>query len=65
MWPPKETLTNIKGNLEKQAKDWKNRWHITVKADQNPIIYQNFRFKFKAKNEPQINLRHSAHYMLT
>ena len=39
MQPPKEmevikkTLTDIKRNLEEQAKDWKDKWHITVKTD--------------------------------
>jgi len=35
----KETLTDIKGNLKKQIKDWKNGWHITIKADQKPAVY--------------------------
>ena len=45
MQPPKEmeaikeALTDIKGNLEKQAKDWKNRWHVTVKANQKPAAH--------------------------
>ena len=35
----KEVLTDIKGNLKEQVKDWKNGWHITVKTDQKPAAY--------------------------
>ena len=35
----KKALTDIKGNLKEQAKDWKGRWHITVKADQKPAAH--------------------------
>ena len=71
MQPPKEmevikeALTDIKGNLKEQAKDWKDKWHVTVKIDQKPTAYQKLKFEFKAEDKPQIDLKHSAYYTIT
>jgi len=34
----KATLVNIKGNLEKQADDWRDNWEFTVNTDSQKLL---------------------------
>ena len=39
------TLINIKGNLEKQAKNWRNNWQVLVNVDSQKLLPQKKRPK--------------------
>ena len=63
----KAILVNIKGNLKKQADNWKNNWEFIVNADSQKLLPQEkgHRFTLKKNNKPKINLKHPAHYTLS
>jgi len=63
----KATLVNIKGNLEKQANDWRDNWEFTVNTDSQKLLLQKrgHRFTLEKDNKPKINPKHPAHYMLS
>jgi len=63
----KAILVNIKGNLKKQADDWRDNWKFTVNADSQKLLPQKrgHRFTLKKNNKLRINPKHSAHYMLS
>jgi len=62
----KTILVNIKGNLKKQADNWRDNWEFTVNVDSQKSLPQKkgHRFTLKKDNKLKINLKHSAHYML-
>ena len=63
----KAILVNIKGNLKKQADDWRDNWEFIVNVDNQKLLLQRreCRFILKKDNKPKINLKHSAHYILS
>jgi len=63
----KATLVNIKGNFEKQADNWRDNWEFTVNVDNQKLLPQKreCRFTLKKDNKLRINLKHSAHYILS
>jgi len=62
----KAILVNIKGNLEKQADNWRDNWEFIVNADSQKSLPQKrgHKFTLKRDNKPRINSKHLAHYML-
>ena len=62
----KAILVNIKGNLEKQADDWRDNWEFTVNIDSQKLLLQKrgHRFTLEKDNKPRINLKYLAHYIL-
>jgi len=63
----KAILVNIKGNLEKQANNWRDNWEFTVNVDSQKSLLQERgrRFTLKKDNKPKINPKHPAHYTLS
>ena len=63
----KAILVNIKGNLEKQADDWRDNWEFTVNTDSQKLLLQErgCRFILEKDNKLRINLKHPAYYMLS
>jgi len=63
----KAILVNIKGNLEKQANNWRDNWKFTVNTDSQKSLPQRkgHRFTLKKNNKLRINPKHPAHYMLS
>ena len=63
----KAILVNIKGNLKKQADDWRDIWEFIVNVDSQKSLLQRrgCRFTLEKDNKPRINLKHPAHYMLS
>jgi len=47
----KKAWIKFRENLEKQIKNWKNKWHVTVYADQKPAAHQIIKFEFKISNK--------------
>jgi len=62
----KAILVNIKGNLKKQADNWRDNWKFIVNVDSQKLLSQRrgHRFTLKKGNKLKINLKHPAHYML-
>jgi len=63
----KATLVNIKGNLKKQADNWRDNWKFTVNMDSQKSLPQKrgHRFILEKNNKPRIDLKHPAHYTLS
>jgi len=59
-------LVNIKGNLEKQAQDWRDNWVITVPVDSQKMLLlkRNCKFELKLEDKTQINPKHLVYYTL-
>jgi len=63
----KAILVNIKGNLKKQANDWRDNWEFTVNVDSQKLLLQKrgHRFTLEKDNKLKINPKHSAYYTLS
>ena len=59
-------LINIKDNLEEQVQNWRDNWNVLVNADSQKLLplKQSQKFKLKEQDEPRVNPRHSAYYIL-
>ena len=59
-------LVDIKGNLKKQAQNWRENWSVSVPADSQKTLPlgRGYKFKLKLKDELKVNPRHSVYYTL-
>jgi len=47
-------LVDVKGNLEKQAQDWKENWSVSVLADGQKTVLLGRSQKFELKLEDKL-----------